>query len=162
MTPGAGKGKKRRADRDGPPLIGWREWIALPELSIDAIKAKVDTGARSSALHAFDVERFERDGAPWVRFRVHPVQRDTDITVEAMAALADERSVRSSLGHAQIRPVIVTPVRLGQDRWPVELTLTNRDVMGFRFLLGRQAIRGRYAVDPGRSYVHGRPPEGDQ
>ncbi|MFW6198440.1 MAG: ATP-dependent zinc protease [Acidobacteriota bacterium] len=153
---GAGRGRAH------PPVIGWREWIGLPELGIDAIKAKVDTGARSSALHAFDVERFDRDGRPWVRFRVHPVQRDTGVTVDAEAALADERSVRSSVGTAQVRPVIVTPVRLGEDRWPVELTLTNRDVMGFRFLLGRQAIRRRFAVDPGRSYVLGTPPEGNR
>lgn len=144
------------------PVIGWREWIGLPELGIDAIKAKVDTGARSSALHAFDVERFEREGRPWVRFRVHPVQRDAEVTVQAEAALADERGVRDSGGHLQMRPVVVTAVSLAGSHWPVELTLTNRDVMGFRFLLGRQAVRGRYAVDPGRSYLLGKPPEGDR
>lgn len=144
--------------RSKQPLrtLGWREWLALPELSVGRVKAKIDTGARSSTLHAFDVHRFERDGRPWVRFRVHPIQRSTRESVEAEAPLHDERLVRDSGGSEQLRPVISTTVEVNGDRWRIELTLTNRDAMGFRMLLGRQAIRGRFVVDAGRSYLLGR------
>lgn len=137
--------------------IGWREWLALPDLGVNAVKAKIDTGARSSTLHAFDVQRFERHGAPWVRFKVHPVQRDTKVTVQAEAPLHDERLIRDSGGKEHLRPVIETTVELNGERWPIELTLTNRDAMGFRMLLGRQAIRRRFVVDAGRSFLTGRP-----
>jgi hypothetical protein len=138
-----------------PPLmiLGWREWVALPELGISAIKAKIDTGARSSALHAFDLEPFERDGKQMVRFAIHPQQRDTQETQIVEAELFAEREVRNSGGHVERRPVIVTPVQIRQETWSIELTLTNRDVMGFRMLLGRQAVRQRFVIDPGRSYV---------
>lgn len=139
-------------------MIGWREWVGLPGLGIARIKAKVDTGARTSALHAFDVERFTRRGRPMVRFKVHPLQRDSHRTVQAEAELVDERQVRSSSGHTQLRPVILTEVELLGRRLPIELTLTGRDAMGFRMLLGRQALRGHFVVDPGRSYLGGRPP----
>jgi hypothetical protein len=135
------------------PLIGWREWLVLPDLGITAIKAKIDTGARSSALHAFHVQPIERDGQPWVRFQVHPLQRNSDRTLTAEAPLLDEREVRNSGGHAERRPVIQTRVTLNGQHWPIELTLTNRDVMGFRMLLGRQAVRHKFWVDPGRSYL---------
>lgn len=138
------------------PAVGWREWLALPELGIERIKVKVDTGARTSALHAFDVESFERDGCTWVRFLVHPIQKDFDTTVETEAPLVDRRHVRSSSGKATLRPVIRTTVRLGTELWPIELTLVRRDVMGFRMLLGRQALRRRFVVDPGRSFLHGK------
>jgi len=134
-------------------IIGWRERVALPDLGISQIKAKIDTGARSSALHAFDVETFLRDGKTMVRFKVHPYQRDTHRTVSAEAELIDQRQVRNSGGHAQLRPVIQTMVELNGERWLIELTLTNRDVMGFRMLLGRQAVRKRFLVDAGRSFV---------
>ena len=141
------------------PQIGWREWIGLPALGIDWLKVKVDTGARSSTLHAVELRHFRRDGAPWVRFDVHPYQRDFLTTAHCEAPLLDERIVRSSAGHTQHRPVIEAVVRCGAREWPIELTLTNRDAMGFRMLLGRQAVRHRYLVDPGRSYVAGpRPP----
>jgi hypothetical protein len=136
------------------PIIGWREHLALPELGIQEVKAKIDTGARSSALHAFDVETFECDGRRMVRFKVHPYQRDTYHTVTAVAELLDQRQVRNSGGQAQVRPVIQTTVELNGDRWLIDLTLTNRDVMGFRMLLGRQAVRKRFLVDAGRSYLH--------
>lgn len=135
------------------PVIGWREWLALPDLGVHAVKAKIDTGARSSTLHAFDLERFERGGRPWVRFVVHPVQRSTRETVTAEALLLDERHIRNSGGKQQLRPVILTTVDLAGDCWPIELTLTNRDEMGFRMLLGRQAVRNRYVVDAGRSFL---------
>ena len=136
------------------PIIGWREQLALPDLGIPEVKAKIDTGARSSALHAFDVETFERDGKPMVRFKVHPYQRDAQRTVTAEAELIDQRQVRNSGGQAQVRPVIETTVEINGYTFPIELTLTNRDAMGFRMLLGRQAVRRRFLVDAGRSFLH--------
>ncbi|MFB8790619.1 MAG: RimK/LysX family protein [Potamolinea sp.] len=136
------------------PIIGWREYLALPELGISQVKAKIDTGARSSALHAFDVETFYSLGKQMVRFKVHPYQRDTQRTVTAIAELVEQREVRNSGGHAQLRPVIQTTLELNGNRWLIELTLTNRDVMGFRMLLGRQAVRKRFLVDAGRSFLH--------
>jgi hypothetical protein len=139
--------------RNPKPVIGWREWLALSSLGIPAIKAKVDTGARSSALHAFDVEIFSREGREMVRFKVHPFQRDTTRTVECVAELYDRRTVRSSAGHESTRPVILAQIELGGEQWVIELTLTRRDAMGFRMLLGRQAIRRRFRIEPGRSYL---------
>ena len=139
------------------PVIGWREWVGLPELGISAVKAKVDTGARSSSLHAFAVEGFERNGDNWVRFQIHPVQRTNKTVVEAEAKVLEYRSVRSSSGKATNRPVIVTSIELLGLVWPVELTLANRDEMGFRMLLGREAFRRRFLVDAGRSYFGGKP-----
>ena len=145
--------------RAAPPLpvVGWREWVGLPDFGIRHIKAKVDTGARSSSLHAFDLHEFERDGANWVRFQVHPVQRKKDRTVSVEAQVLEYRSIRSSSGTASMRPVIVTNVRLLGITWPVELTLASRDEMGFRMLLGRTAFRRRFLVDAGRSYCGGKP-----
>lgn len=145
-----------------PAIIGWREWVALPALGVSALKAKVDTGARSSALHAFEVERFEgADGRAMVRFQAHPLQRNDDYRVIAEAPLLEERLVRNSGGQAELRPVIETVVQVGDALWAIELTLTNRDEMGFRMLLGRQAVRRRYLVDPGRSYLQPLPTPSD-
>ena len=139
------------------PTIGWREWVGLPDFGVKSIKAKVDTGARSSSLHAFDIEDFKRDGADWVRFWVHPIQRKTNRVIMAESPVLEYRSVRSSSGEASMRPVIVTNVKLlGQD-WPVELTLASRDEMSFRMLLGREAFRRRFLVDAGLSYLGGKP-----
>jgi hypothetical protein len=139
------------------PSIGWREWVGLPELGISRIKVKVDTGARSSSLHAYDLHEFERRGKKWVRFKVHPVQRETENIVQTEAEILEYRSVRSSSGKATTRPVIVTSIELLGQTWPVELTLANRDEMGFRMLLGREAFRGRFLVDAGKSYFGGKP-----
>ena len=139
------------------PVIGWREWVGLPELGIEKIKVKVDTGARSSSLHAYDVEEFQLDGKPWVRFKVHPVQCRSREVVEAQAEVLEFRGIRSSNGKVQMRPVIVTNIELLGVTWPVELTLANRDEMGFRMLLGREAFRRRFLVDAGRSYYGDRP-----
>ena len=139
------------------PVIGWREWVGLPDFGIKKIKAKVDTGARSSSLHAFELQEFERDGVKWVRFQVQPVQRQSNKSVELEAMVLEFRSVRSSSGNAAIRPVIVTKVELFGITWPIELTLASRDEMGFRMLLGREAFRGRFLVDAGKSYYNGRP-----
>ncbi|MEX2672531.1 MAG: RimK/LysX family protein [Phycisphaeraceae bacterium] len=135
------------------PIIGWREWLTLPDLNVPAIKAKVDTGARSSAMHAYDMQTFMRRGVEMVRFVIHPYQRDTERTVPAEAKLVDRRWVRSSGGQRTWRPVIHTRIQLGDDLHDIELTLVNRDEMGFRMLLGRQAVRHRFMVDPARSYV---------
>lgn len=140
------------------PVIGWREWVGLPDLGITSIKAKVDSGARSSALHAHALQKFERDGVSWVRFQVHPVQHRSDVAVDVEAQVLEYRAVRSSSGKAALRPVILTRVALLGITWPIELTLASRDEMGFRMLLGREAFRGRFLVDAGKSYYGGTPP----
>lgn len=137
-------------------VIGWREWIALPDLGVPRIKAKVDTGARSSALHAFAVERFRRGGKSMVRFQVHPIQRNDRDVVSAEAEMLEERNVRDSGGHLERRPVIRTIVRLPGREWKIEVTLTNRDEMGFRMLLGREALTRRFVIDPARSFLAGK------
>lgn len=134
-------------------IIGWREWVGLPELDISRVKAKVDTGARSSSLHAYDIEVFSRGRRDFVRFVVHPVQRETKTTAHCVAELHEHRHVKSSSGHREYRPIIRTSLELAGERWLIDLTLTTRDTMGFRMLLGREAIRGRFLVNPGRSYL---------
>lgn len=141
------------AKRQPKPLIGWREWVALPQLGIDAIKAKIDTGARTSALHAWKIEPFDRDGARWVRFQLHPIQRDNTRVVTCEAPLVDRRAVRNTGGKAELRYVIKTGVTLGNISWPIEVTLTNRDKMGFRLLLGRHAVKNRFLINAGRSFL---------
>ncbi len=133
-------------------VIGWREWVGLPELGIDAIKAKIDTGATTSSLHALDIETFQRDGQDFARFQIHPFQKNTKITIQTEAPLIEYRTVRSSNGQESSRPVILTKIVLFDEIWPIELTLANRDQMGLRMLLGRRAIRKRFLVDPGSSY----------
>lgn len=138
-------------------LIGWREWVAFPEWGIEAMKVKTDTGARTSALHATDIEEFRRDGVQWARFTVHPWQRnDLDAHVVEVPCV-DQRAVTSSSGAKSVRPVIRASIELAGAPHQIELTLTRRDEMGFRMLLGRNAMAGRYVVDPSLSYVTGRP-----
>ena len=134
-------------------ILGWREWVALPELGIDRIKAKVDTGARTSALHAFDVELDESDGTKIVRFKIHPKQRDLDFVIECSAPLLEEREVRDSGGHSEMRYVIETQIAFGSTMRTAEVTLTNRDSMGFRMLIGRTVMKGHYLVNPGKSFL---------
>ncbi len=134
-------------------ILGWEEWIALPELGLPAIKAKVDTGARTSALHASFVEPFTYRRVRKVRFGVHPVPRRSDIAVVCTARLVDRREVRSSNGEREQRYVIETPIRIGPFEWPIEVTLTNRDTMLYRMLLGRQAIGEGILVDPSSSFL---------
>lgn len=138
-------------------VIGWREWLALPALGIPAIKAKIDTGARTSALHTFGLETYSEGGREWVRFAMHPLQKRTDIELECVAPVVDRRVVRDSGGHAEERVVIATDLQLDSRCWPVEITLTSRDDMLFRMLLGREGIRqGQLLVDPAASYVYGK------
>ena len=137
--------------------LGWREWVGFPGLNIERIKAKIDTGARTSALHAFMVEPFSRDDQPWVRFAIHPIQGDTDTVVVCEAPVKDQRIVRDSGGHDELRYVIDTLIAIGDEQIRSEVTLTDRDTMMFRVLLGRTALRKKYVVYPGKSYLQGKP-----
>jgi len=134
-------------------VLGWREWVALPDLGITHIKAKIDTGARTSALHTGGIERLSRAGRDWVRFRVHPVQGDTVEELSCEAPLLEQRYVKDSGGHEELRYVIETTLKIGHDQRIVEFTLTDRDTMKFRVLIGRTALRGHYLVDPSRSFL---------
>lgn len=133
--------------------IGWREWVVLPELGISKIKAKVDTGARTSALHAFSLRPFKEGDQDKILFDIHPIQNDVSVVITCTANIIDKRWVTDSGGHKEERYVICTPIQLGEETWPIEITLTERDSMLFRMLLGRSAIRKRYKVDPARSFT---------
>ena len=137
---------------DDVPTIGWREWVKLPRLGGATVKAKVDTGARTSTLHAFDVTETERDGEARVSFAFHPNQDDEETEIRAEARLVDRRNVTASNGQSELRYVVETEVDVDGEPIPIELTLTRRDAMGFRMLLGRHALRGRFMVDPKLSY----------
>ncbi len=147
--PDAKKGAKKKPKK----IIGWREWVRLPDLHSGRIKAKIDTGARTSCLHAYRITPFSKDGASYVRFLLHPVQRQKKLEIPCVAVVIDYRCVTDSGGRREYRYVIRTKMKLGKLSWPVELTLTNRDQMGFRMLIGRQALRRRYLVDTGRSFL---------
>ena len=144
-----------RLTADEPLKVGWREWIGLPEFRVDAIKAKIDTGARTSALQAYRIEPFRRSGALWLRFELYPLQRRQTIKVVCEALAVDQRAVRNSGGGVERRYIVRTLIRLGEVSWPIELALANRDHMGFRMLLGRTALKGRALVEPARSYLLG-------
>lgn len=138
-------------------IMGWREWAALPDLQIPWIKVKVDTGARTSALHAINIRHLKIKGrAPMVEFEVHPLQKSLESSVKVQAPYLGERRIRSSNGTETSRPVVETLIQIGSETWPIEITLIDRDVMGFRMLLGREAIRGKFLVDPDRSFLFGR------
>lgn len=140
--------------------LGWREWIGFPGLNIAKMKAKIDTGARTSALHAFKVEPFTRNAQQWVRFAIHPIQGNTEKVVECESRVKDQRVVRDSGGHDELRYVIDAVITIGEDLLRCEVTLTDRDSMIFRVLLGRTALRSRYVIHPGKSYLQGKPVSG--
>lgn len=145
------------AKRRPRPVIGWREWVRLDELCDVPIKAKIDTGARTSSLHAFNLElETNTDGTTTASFEIHPIQRAAKPAQSVKAEVIEFRDVRSSTGHTERRPVIKTPVVIGDRRFVIDVTLTSRDAMGFRMLLGRAAVRRRFLVDPGRSYQQGK------
>jgi hypothetical protein len=134
-------------------VIGWREWISLPGLGIEHIKVKVDSGARTSALHAFAIQPFKQEDKHFIQFKMHPLQRCTDKVVQCVAEVQDIRWVTDSGGHRERRYVIKTPVTMGMRTWSIEVTLTNRDIMNFRMLLGRTAMRRRVVVNPAASFL---------
>lgn len=146
------KAKKKKRPR---MTIGWREWAAFPDLGVDRVIAKIDTGAKTSAIHAFRVKEVEIDGTLYVEFYLHPRRRRRKPEVFCRAPVADKRTIRSSNGREEERYVIETRLRLGERVWKIELTLTNRDAMGFRLLIGRDALRRKFIVDPGASYLLG-------
>lgn len=142
-----------KKDEGGLITLGWREWVKLPDLGLDLVKAKVDTGARTSSLHAFEVRDFEEAGVHRVEFKMHPNQRDSDTVVVCVADIVDQRVVRDSGGHREKRWVIETPIAIGPHTWNIELNLTSRDDMLFRMLLGRTAMKRRALVNPARSFL---------
>jgi len=134
-------------------MIGWREWVALPELGIEKIKAKIDTGARTSALHAFALEPFSEQEQNKIRFDIHPIQHNTDKVVSCVANIIDKRLVTDSGGHQEERFVIETPLTIAGQTWAIEITLTARENMLFRMLLGRNALRKHFIINPARSFL---------
>ena len=141
-----------------PDVVGWREWVGLPSLAVPWIKAKIDTGAQTSSLHAFGLREFKREGESWVRFEVHPWQYSARDGVKVELPVHDRRRVRSSTGHIQNRVVVLIELRMLDRTLPVEVTLTRRDSMGFRMLVGREALSNGFLVDPAASYLGGKPP----
>jgi ribosomal protein S6--L-glutamate ligase len=138
-------------------IVGSEEWCSLPQVNIPALKARVDSGAKTSALHAVNIVAFHKENIPWVSFEVHPLQNDGKTTVHCEAPLYDKRKVKSSSGNSEVRFVIKTVLSIAEDAWEVEITLTNRDTMGYRMLLGRQAMSGKMLVDPESSCLLGEP-----
>ncbi|MEO8527926.1 MAG: RimK/LysX family protein [Pseudolysinimonas sp.] len=139
-------------------LAGWREWVQLPEIGVPWIKAKLDTGARTSSLHAYTITAFDRDGTEWVRFRVRPWQDSTDDEVVVELPVHDRRAIRSSSGHVEERFVVLMRLTLVGLEVTAEVTLSNRDAMGFRMLVGREVLRQGFMVAAARSFLGGRAP----
>lgn len=142
--------------KEQQPIVGWREWISLPELKIDRIKAKIDTGARTSVLHAFQLNLFEDKGVKMVDFSIHPDQYSKERVIQCSSFLHDIRGVTDSGGHKELRPVIKTGIKLGQYTWQIEITLTNRDDMRFRFLLARSGVPKNFLISTSSSYLLGK------
>lgn len=145
--------------KKSPTVIGWREWVALPDLGGAVVRAKIDTGARTASLHAFGLELFDKNGKEFARFAIHPDHRSPGPAVIVETPVLGHRLVRNPGGRAEERPVIKTKLVIGTHRFVTELNLTRRDNMGMAMLLGRQTVRRRFVVDPGRSYLIGRAPD---
>lgn len=145
--------KNTQKAKNNRMMVGWREWLSLPDLGIDRLKAKIDTGARTSALHAFSIKPFKQNKKHYIRFKIHPLQRSNEQIVNCIAQVEDIRWVTDSGGHRERRYVIMTMLKFGKENWPIELTLTNRDNMNFRMLLGRTAMKKRLLVNPGASFL---------
>jgi ribosomal protein S6--L-glutamate ligase len=137
-------------------IVGWKEWVSLPELELFAVKAKVDTGANTSSLHAYNIEYFTKNGLKYVRFEVHPIQKNSRIKRVCVAPLVEKKHVRSSSGTQQKRPVIKTSLKIGNNIWTINLNLTNRDSMGMRMLIGREALAGKILVNATHKFLHGK------
>lgn len=137
-------------------IVGWKEWVSLPDLEIPAIKAKVDTGAATSSIHAFNIEYIKKNNITYVKFEVHPLQRNKRVNRFCIAPLVAKRFVRSSSGEKQTRPVIKTRLKIGNVFWEIELNLTNRDSMGMRMLIGREALSGRILVNSHQKFLYGK------
>lgn len=136
-------------------IIGSEEWCSFPELGLPAIKARIDSGAKTSSIHAFNIQTFRRDSQLWVSFEVHPLQNNRRTSIRCERPVVDKRAVKSSSGISETRYVISVPLELGEQRWDIELTLANRDSMGYRMLLGREAMTGRFLIDPANSFCMG-------
>ncbi len=149
------------SQRTAPPkkeplkTVGWREWVAFPEFGGPSVRAKVDTGARTSAIHARNIKITTREGREIAEFDIYPHQRDSQTVLHCQAPIVARRRIRNSGGHVQDRVIVRTTIRLGEDVFEIDLSLTRRDRMGYRMLLGRRALKKRYVVDAGRSYVQG-------
>lgn len=137
-------------------IIGWNEWCKMPTLGLYAIKAKIDTGARTSALHAFDIKKYMRSGKAFVSFNVHPLQKNSNLTVHCRAPIVDEREIMSSNGHKELRYVIETMLHIGDMSWQIEMTLSNRDPLRYRMLLGRNALAGNVIIEPSLKLIQGK------
>ncbi|MFK8067269.1 MAG: 30S ribosomal protein S6--L-glutamate ligase [Gammaproteobacteria bacterium] len=148
-------------DQNSKLIIGSEEWCAFPELGIPAIKARVDSGAKTSSIHAFNIQKFRRDGLPWVSFEVHPLQNNRRTVIRCVRPIVDKRTIKSSSGFSETRYVVSTTVKAGDDQWDIELTLANRDSMGYRMLLGREAMNGRVLVDPSIAFCLGKRTSGE-
>jgi hypothetical protein len=150
--------KSEKPEKPERIIVGWREWVSLPDLNLHHIKAKIDTGARTSALHAFSVKGYTRKGVHRVKFLIHPYQNRKDVVKECDARIVDQRMVSDSGGHKERRYVISTTLVMGNEAWDIEMTLTDRDTMKFRMLLGRTAMKKKIIVDPGHSFLVGKKP----
>lgn len=146
----------RHLSRKTKTIIGWQEWCELPSLHLPAIKAKIDTGAKTSAIHASEIRPFHRHGELFVHFIVHPLQRIRALERHCTAPVVDHRVIMSTSGHKELRYVIRTPICLGDLDWEIDISLTNREPMAFRMLLGRDALRDHFMIEPGRFLIHGK------
>jgi ribosomal protein S6--L-glutamate ligase len=142
---------------DNPFLIvGWKEWVSLPDLNLPAIKAKIDTGAATSSIHAHNIRYAEKEESTYVEYEVHPIQKNKKLIIYCTSPLLTKRKVKSSSGKQQVRPVVLTTIKVGNFSWIIELNLTNRDSMGMRMLIGREALYGKILVNPSSKFLHRR------